>query len=94
MIYGDYEWDDAKAAANLAKHGIDFTLAIKAFDDPQAITMPDTRRDYGEDRRNLFGMVHLDDQTLLLLVVCHLARGRIRIISARPANRRERHHHP
>jgi uncharacterized DUF497 family protein len=28
-----YEWDDAKAALNLRKHGVDFTDAIAALED-------------------------------------------------------------
>jgi uncharacterized DUF497 family protein len=37
MDADDFEWDDAKAAANLAKHGVSFEQARDAFDDPFAI---------------------------------------------------------
>jgi len=30
------EWDEAKAAANLVKHGVSFEEAITVFDDPLA----------------------------------------------------------
>lgn len=53
----DFEWDDAKAAANLAKHGVSFEQAREAFDDPFAIDFVDDREDYGEPRLILLGMV-------------------------------------
>ena len=88
MIAGAYEWDDAKAASNLAKHGVSFEVAILAFNDPGAVRVIDSRRDYGEQRINLFARLPSDGQALV--VVCHVQRERIRIISARFANRRER----
>ena len=32
-----YAWDEAKAAANLAKHGISFTAAARALEDPRKV---------------------------------------------------------
>ena len=34
MQSDDFEWDDAKAAANLRKYGIAFDEARRVFDDP------------------------------------------------------------
>ncbi|MBK1617619.1 hypothetical protein CKO42_03950 [Lamprobacter modestohalophilus] len=31
-----FEWDSAKAASNLRKHGVDFNDAIDVFKDPPA----------------------------------------------------------
>ena len=82
----DFEWDDEKAARNLARHGVDFEAARLAFDDPFAVVREDRRRDYGEDRYILLGMVENH-----LLAVVHTQRdARIRIISARLAEPRER----
>jgi hypothetical protein len=82
----DFEWDKAKAAANLVKHGVSFEQARQAFDDPFAINFADDREDYGEDRLILFGMVQNR-----LLVVAHALRGdKVRIISAREAEPHER----
>jgi uncharacterized protein len=82
----DFEWDDAKAAQNLANHGVSFEAAQLAFDDPFAVVREDRRQDYGEDRYILLGMVQ--DR---LLAVSHAQRGaRVRIISARLAEPRER----
>jgi uncharacterized protein (DUF4415 family)/uncharacterized DUF497 family protein len=44
-----FEWDAAKNAANIAKHGIDFEDAIRIFDGP-VLEKADARRDYGEAR--------------------------------------------
>ena len=37
MRNDDFEWDDAKAVANYARHGITFAMASDVFDDPFAI---------------------------------------------------------
>jgi len=82
----DFEWDPAKAGANLAKHGIDFPTASRVFDDPALIIVPDPRDYGGEVRRRAIGTVDGS-----ILVVCFTMRGYIcRIISARRASRRER----
>jgi uncharacterized DUF497 family protein len=44
----EFEWDPAKAASNLRKHGVDFTDAATVFDDDLAITIPDP--DSAEER--------------------------------------------
>ena len=86
MTRDDFEWDEAKAAANLAKHGVSFEQACQAFDDPFAIDFVDDREDYGEYRLILLGMVENR-----LLVVAHTLRGdKVRIISAREAEPDER----
>ena len=36
-----FEWDDDKAAANEAKHGIPFRVAARACLDPRAVILPD-----------------------------------------------------
>lgn len=51
----DFEWDTAKADANLAKHGVDFGGARQVFDDPDvlitAIHECTVRRDFGRPER-------------------------------------------
>ena len=76
-----FEWDDRKAAANAARHGVSFEVARLAFDDPDAVEIEDRRENYGEDRSVLLGMVG----QRLLAVAYTLRAERIRIISARPA---------
>lgn len=36
-----FEWDPAKALANVAKHGVRFAEAMAVFDDDYAITITD-----------------------------------------------------
>ena len=45
-----FEWDEAKADANLAKHGVSFADAAGVFEDLSRIEWLDDREDYGEDR--------------------------------------------
>jgi uncharacterized DUF497 family protein len=86
MGESDFEWDDAKAVANLAKHGVSFEQARRAFADPCAVDFVDDRGYYGEVRSVLIGMV-----SSRVLVVVHMMRGdKIRIISAREAEPHER----
>jgi uncharacterized DUF497 family protein len=45
----DFEWDEVKNQANIAKHGIGFRGAARIFDGP-TLELEDARRDYGETR--------------------------------------------
>lgn len=79
-----YDWDDAKAAANLAKHGVAFD-AVLDFDWDTALILEDDRQDYGEARYIAFGLI--GDR---LHVLVYTPRGQTtRIISLRRANDRE-----
>ena len=80
----EYEWDEAKRAANLRKHGVDFTLANR-FEWERAAHQPDTRHDYGETR--VLSIAPIEGR---LHAMVWTPRGeRIRVISLRKANRRE-----
>ena len=80
-----FEWDDDKAEANYAKHGIPFELAVRVFDDPFCFEIEDDRFDYGEERIITLGLI--DGR---VYVVIYTPRDdRCRIISARKANVRE-----
>jgi uncharacterized protein len=81
-----FEWDEAKAQANLAKHGVRFLEARAVFGDPFSMTREDQEHSHSEERLVTIGM----SSRFRLLVVVHIERdGLIRIISARKANRRE-----
>ena len=82
----DFEWDDEKVAQNLADHGVSFEAARLAFSDAFAAVREDRRQNYGEDRFILLGMV----QGRLLAVSYTMRDERVRIISARFAEARER----
>ena len=53
----EFEWDDAKNNSCFMRRGFDFAYAVRAFLDPHRIVAQDRRRDYGEDRYRLFGMI-------------------------------------
>jgi uncharacterized DUF497 family protein len=83
----NFEWDEHKAASNFTKHGVSFAEAATVFGDPRSLTIPDPVHSQLEERAIILGR-SLPDK---LLVVVHTERGdRVRIISARPASRRER----
>lgn len=80
----DIEFDPEKSARNDEERGLPFALAAE-LDWDKARSIPDRRRDYGEERFLAFapmrGRLH---------VVCFSIRGpNRRIISFRKANERE-----
>ena len=79
-----FEWDPAKARANLRKHGIRFADAVTALEDERAITIRGERED--EERWITVGM---DSMARILVVVYTWQKEQIRLISARRATRSE-----
>ena len=75
-----YDWDEAKRAANIADHKIDFA-AIYDFDWDRAVFAIDDREDYGELRE--IAVSFIGER---LYVATYTERNdRIRIISLRRA---------
>jgi hypothetical protein len=81
-----FEWDHAKARANVRKHAVSFEEASSIFRGFY-IERRDVRRDYGETRFVALGV----DSNGVVLNVAYTLRGEIvRIISAWRASRHER----
>ncbi|PJH76342.1 MAG: hypothetical protein CO064_01765 [Anaerolineae bacterium CG_4_9_14_0_8_um_filter_58_9] len=81
------EWDPNKARLNVKRHGVSFEEAATVFNDPLSSTIDDPLHSEVEERFLING----ESSDNHLLVVVHTDRGnRIRIISARAANPRER----
>lgn len=81
-----FEWNEDKNKINFSKHGIWFEEAAMIFEG-DIITFSDLRHDYGEDRLISIGSIN----GIICIVVAHTDRnGKIRIISARRANKKER----
>ncbi|MDP1809249.1 MAG: BrnT family toxin [Actinomycetota bacterium] len=83
-----FEWNEAKSTENKRKHGVSFEEAQTVFLDESAIRFFDPDHSADEDR---FLMLGISFQ-LRVLVVCHCFRAgnaKIRIISARKADRKE-----
>ncbi|MDP8979546.1 MAG: BrnT family toxin [Acidobacteriota bacterium] len=78
------EWDPGKARANFRKHGVRFADAVTALEDARAISVRDERKD--EERWVSIGM---DSLARILVVVYTWRDEHIRLISARPATRKE-----
>jgi uncharacterized protein len=85
----EFEWHQAKARSNYAKHGVTFEAAKRAFADPLAVEVLDDTADYGEERFLLIGMV----EGQLLSIVYTPRQGRYRLITARRATKDEQDHY-
>jgi uncharacterized protein len=83
----EYEWDDDKAAANLAKHQVTFEEAATVFADPLAVIFDDEAHSAQETRELILG--HSTSNRLLLVSFTE-RDGVVRIISARRATPKER----
>jgi uncharacterized DUF497 family protein len=83
-----FEFDPAKDASNLAKHGVSLRLATE-LDWDDALVWVDDRFAYGELR-----MIALAPSTRILYYVAFVDRGEARrVISLRRATRREVKHY-
>ena len=80
-----WHWDEDKRQATLLLRGLDFVM-VRDFDLSSARIDPDLRRDYGEERFKATGTI--DGR---LFIVIFTSRGeRLRLISLRKANEREK----
>jgi hypothetical protein len=83
----EFEWDEEKAAANLAKHGVSFEEARTIFDDPLYVDFYDPDHSSEEHRYIIIG----ESRQGRLLVASYTERGGVtRLISAREVTRSER----
>lgn len=80
-----FQFDPAKAASNLKKHGVSFADAEGVFYDVLAIHQADP--DYADEER--FMAVGMGSAGKILTIVYTLRGNEIRIISARRATRKE-----
>jgi uncharacterized DUF497 family protein len=84
-----FEWDEEKAIANLAKHGVDFADGAIVFIDQNVLIEPNDGAE-GEERFYAIGTA----LGLVILYVVYTERSDdgkeiIRIISARKASKKE-----
>lgn len=83
----EFEWDPDKAAANVKKHGAEFSEAMTIFGDPMELTIADP--DHSNDERR-FLSIGMSAAGRLLVVAYTERDGRTRIINAREASSQER----
>ncbi len=75
-----FAWDRAKERANVARHGVDFTTAQRAFADPKALVLFDEAH---SGRRELrWWLLGAVDGRILLVRYTHRPHGVIRLIGA------------
>lgn len=86
----EFEWDDAKAKANLKKHGVPFAEALTVFVDPLARIFDDPDHSEAELREIIVGY---STKPRLLVVGFTERSGRVRLIHARPATKPEQKRH-
>ncbi len=83
-----FEWDDEKAQDNVEKHGVTFGEATEVFYDPNALEDYDVTHSDEEAR---FFIIGLSSRRLLYVIYAERVRDVVRIISARKADKAERH---
>ncbi len=81
----EFDWDEAKARSNLAKHGVPFRYAVRVFLDPNMVDFDASREGDMEARRKAVGLI----EGKLYVVVYADREGVRRIISARRTNATE-----
>lgn len=90
-----FTWDEDKNLSNQRKHGLGFEVAARVFLDPLRLSVQD-RIEGGEQRWQTIGQI----DGLAVVLVAHTLTEKgpldepvevIRIISGRPATRKERH---
>jgi uncharacterized DUF497 family protein len=83
VVYRDFEWDEAKAAANVRKHGITFEEAATVFEDVDLLVNVDP-----VDRSRFIAVGF--SAVVRVLVVVHVMRSEhTRLILARRATPNE-----
>ena len=83
----EFEWDEDKAAANLANHKVSFDEAKTVFDDPLYVDFYDPDHSYAEHRYLIVG----ESRQGRLLIVSYTERGdTVRLISTREVTAAER----
>ena len=83
----NFAWDETKAQANAAKHGVTFEEAKTVFDDPLFVDFYDANHSEDEARYLIVGR---SSANRVLIVSYTERRNETRLISARETTRRER----
>jgi len=85
-----FEWDSGNALKNMDKHGISCEEAESVFAQQEILVLKDESHSQAEERWHGFGR---SNQDRLLSVTFTVRKNLLRVISARPMNKRERKHY-
>lgn len=83
----EFEWDTGNKGKNWSRHQVTDEESEEAFFDPRKRVFKDVFHSKGEERYILLGKTK---KNRLLYVVFTIRRGKVRIISARDINKKER----
>lgn len=88
MAQIEFDWDQWNVQKNESKHGVSSLEAESAFYDPRYRLFVDAKHSAGKERRYvLYGR---SNENRVLMVGFTVRGHRVRVITARPASRRER----
>ena len=82
----EFSWDEIKDRENQRKHGISFAEAVALFTSDDYLEIFDTDHSEDEDRFIAIGLI---SRGLIVVVWTPIDEAAGRLISARPATRRE-----
>ena len=82
-----FDWDDGNINKNFKRHLITANMAEEPFKDKHLLTFPDPSHSATEDRYHLIGCTIDKD---VLFITYTIRKTKIRIISARVADKKER----
>ena len=83
----EFDWDENKAATDLAKHGVSFNEAMTVFADPLYVDFYDPDHSHDEDRYIIVGQ---SERGRLLIVSYAEREDATRLINSREATPVER----
>ncbi len=83
----EFQWDDGNQDKNWIKHQVSITECEEVFFDDQKIKLKDILHSDKEDRFIILGMTKKDR---ILFIVYTIRKNKVRIISARDADKKEK----
>jgi uncharacterized protein len=85
-----FEWDEGNQEKNLLKHRVNATECEEVFFDPHKRFVKETIRLAGERRERRYIMIGRTSEKRALYIVFTMRKGKVRVISARDMNQKER----
>lgn len=83
----EFEWDEGNRDKNQVKHGVPYQEIEEVFFNLPVVVSPDSRHSMKESRYLVLGQT---DRRRKLSIIFTLRKNKIRVISARPMNQKER----
>jgi len=83
----EFEWDNGNTQKNFTKHGVENEESESIFLDSDTVLAEDSKHSGKEERYQLFGTSNLNR---LLCIIFTIRKNKVRIISARLMNIKER----